>query len=260
PVLYAGTEPAAVFRSDDYGESWHERPALRSVPNTDKWMFPSPPHKAHVKTLTIHPTDPRTILAGVEQGALLESRDAGESWHELDAFSTPEDRSYKDIHQVHFRPSNSDELYLTTGPGLYHSTDRGQTWEQLTRSVDGFRLGYPDHLIFAPHDDRVLFMSGAEEDPGTWRESHRANATILRSTDGGKDWILASGGLPSHMRANIEAMSIVTTAKRFYLFAGTTDGTVFYSDDGAENWQQVISGLPPISKSRHYVNLQAAPA
>jgi len=260
PIIYAGTEPAGLFRSEDYGETWRDRPALRTVPNTDKWMFPSPPHIAHVKTIAFDPRDPQTIYAGVEQGALLQTIDGGHTWRELESFSRQDDRSYKDIHQITIRPSNPDELYMTTGPGLYHSNDRGETWEHLTMSAQGFRVGYPDHLIYSPQDDRVLFMSGASEDPGTWRESHHADATVMRSKDGGRTWEQASQGLPQSMRANIEAMSIAISPDGFVLFAGTTDGTIFCSEDGAESWQEIASGLPPVSKSRHYFNLQATAA
>lgn len=258
PIIYAGAEPAGLFRSDDYGETWQDLPALRTVPNNDKWMFPSPPHVAHVKTMAFDPRDPKTIYVGVEQGALLKTTDAGHTWRELDAFSTPEDRSYKDIHQITVRPSNPDELYMTTGPGLYHSADRGETWEHLTG--DGFRLGYPDHLIYSPNDDRTLFMCGAAEDPGTWRESHHADATVMRSRDSGHTWEQASKGLPASMRANIEAMSIAIAPDGFALFAGTTDGAVFCSEDVADSWTEIATGLAPVSKSRHYFNLRATAA
>ena len=260
PVIYAGAEPAGLFRSDDYGQTWRDVPALRGVPNTDKWWFPSPPHVAHAKTMAFDPRDPRVIYVGVEQGALLKTEDGGQTWRELESFATPEDRSYKDIHQITIRPSNADELYMTTGPGLYDSADRGETWEHLTDSAGGFRLGYPDQLIYSPEDDRVLFMSGAAEDPGTWRESHHAGATVMRSRDGGRTWDHAGQGLPESMRANIEAMSIAIAPGGFELFAGTTDGTVFCSSDGAESWRQIASGLAPVSKSRHYFNLQPTAA
>ncbi|HLG69536.1 MAG TPA: glycosyl hydrolase [Chloroflexota bacterium] len=260
PVIYAGTEPAGLFRSEDYGDTWEDRPALRTVPNTDKWMFPSPPHVAHVKTMAFDPRDPKIIYAGVEQGALLKTTDGGQTWRELESFSRPEDRSYKDIHQITIRPSNPDELYMTTGPGLYHSTDGGETWEHLTDSAGGFRVGYPDHLHYAPDDDRVMFMSGASEDPGTWRQSHHADATVMRSDDGGRTWRQAGKGLPQSMRANIEAMGRASWPGGFALFAGTTDGAVFCSEDGAESWTEIASGLPPVSKSRHYMNLQVAAA
>jgi hypothetical protein len=41
----------------------------------------------------------------------------------------------------------------------------------------------------------------------------------------------------------------------YALFAGTTDGDVFYSDDEGENWQTIISGIGPVSKSHHHINL-----
>jgi photosystem II stability/assembly factor-like uncharacterized protein len=258
PVIYAGTEPAGLFRSDDYGQSWRDLPALRTVPNTDKWMFPSPPNVAHAKTMAFDPRDPKTIYVGVEQGALLKTTDGGDTWRELESFSTPQDRSYKDIHQITVRPTNPDELFMTTGPGLYHSSDRGETWEHLTLSAGGFRLGYPDQLIYSPADDQTMFMSGAAEDPGTWRQSHHAEATVMRSRDGGRSWEQAAKGLPQSMRANIEAMTIAISPSGFTLFAGTTDGTVFASEDGADSWHGIATGLAPVSKGRHFFNLQAA--
>ena len=47
--LFAGTEPAHLFASDDLGLHWREVPSLRSVPSVPKWSFPAPPHIGHVK-------------------------------------------------------------------------------------------------------------------------------------------------------------------------------------------------------------------
>jgi hypothetical protein len=70
-ALYVGSEPATIFRSDDYGLSWRELPGIKGAPGCDKWVFPSPPHQAHTKTLTVDPRNPDVIYAGVEQGALF---------------------------------------------------------------------------------------------------------------------------------------------------------------------------------------------
>jgi len=37
----------------------------------------------------------------------------------------------------------------------------------------------------------------------------------------------------------------------FALFAGTTDGEVFYGADEGQRWQKLIEGLGPVSKSHH---------
>jgi photosystem II stability/assembly factor-like uncharacterized protein len=255
-VLYAGTEPAHLFRSADYAESWRELPALREVPELDKWMFPGAPHEAHLKCLAIDPRSPSTMYAGVEQGALLLTADGGRSWRELDGYSRPDDEVYKDVHLALLRPSNPDEMYMTAGMGLYHSADRGETWEHL--SDRKARVGYPDQFQFSPLDDSVLFMAGAAQNPGTWRQSHHADSTIVRSRDGGRTWQEAGVGLPEHMRGNIEAMGVAGWPGGYELFVATTDGEVYASVDEAEHWILAASGLAPISKGGHYVPLRAA--
>ena len=253
-VLYAGTEPAHLYQSTDYGESWEELPALSSVPGTEKWTFPAPPHEAHVKQLTFDPRDDRVIFACVEQGGLFKSTDAGQSWHEVTGYSGPQDIFYNDCHRLVCRPANPDELYMTSGDGLYNSRDGGRTWEHLTDST--WRIGYPDGLLISPFDDQELFMSGASVSPVQWRDLHHASSTIARSHDGGRHWEVLESGLPKDMKANIEAMCMATWSDGFALFAGTTDGTVFYSEDSGESWSRIASGLPAVSKVGHYRHLQ----
>lgn len=257
-VIYAGTEPARLFRSEDYGKSWHELPALRDVPDTDKWTFPAPPHLGHVKTMAFDPRDEQVMLVGIEQGALLKTTDGGQSWHELASFSKPDDEVYKDVHRVLLRPSNADEIFMTGGMGLYHTTDQGRTFEHVTNRE--FRVGYPDQMVFSPRDDRVMFMAGSSHHPGSWRQSHQADSTVIRTRDGGKTWDLANHGLPEGMRANLEAMALVAWPEGYAVFAANTDGEVYLTEDEGESWQRIASGLAPISKAGHYRNLQATAA
>ena len=253
-VILAGTEPPALFESRDEGLTWHELDALRSRPNQDRWYFPGPPHLPHTKTMAVDPRDADTMYLGVEQGALLKTNNGGRSWRELESFSQPDDPYYRDIHQVVLRPSNPDEIFMTSGIGLYHSVDGGESWERLTDS--SFRIGYPDQLLFSPVDDGTLFMSGSARDPSTWRQSHDANATVLRSRDRGRHWEFVDGGFPARLRANVEAMSLVAHPAGFSLFAGTTDGEVYTSDDGGDSWSLAATGLAAVSKGGHYRNLQ----
>ena len=69
--LFAGTEPAHLFASDDLGETWQEIKSLRSVPSVAKWTFPAPPHVGHVKNIAFNPDNSRNIYVCIEQGGLL---------------------------------------------------------------------------------------------------------------------------------------------------------------------------------------------
>src|SRR5690606_27369779 len=80
--VYAGTQPARLFYTDDLGGHWTELPTLRDVPSVAQWSFPAPPHIAHTKFITFDPYDPRTIYACIEQSAMLKSTDGGETWRE----------------------------------------------------------------------------------------------------------------------------------------------------------------------------------
>ncbi len=141
-IIYAGTEPAQIYRSSNYAETWEELSSLRAVPNTDKWMFPPPPHVPHVKTIAIDPRDPAVMYVGVEQGALLKSLDGGATWAELSTYYRQDDPVYKDTHRLILLPSNPDKIFMTSGMGLVTSPDAGETWEHLTDTE--FRIGYPE--------------------------------------------------------------------------------------------------------------------
>lgn len=255
-VLYAGTQPASMFRSDDYGKSWVEQPGVKETEGRDKWSFPSPPHDAHVKAMTIDERDPNVIYAGVEQGDLLKTTDGGATWRVLDDYSKESDWTYRDIHQVVLHPKNSNEVYMSTGMGVYRSYDAGETWELILDN--SFRIGYPDHMFFSPFDDNTVFMSGAGANPGTWRKTKRAEGTVVKSTDRLKTAVEASNGLPDEGRINIESMGLASYPGGFTLYVGTTDGEVYASDDQAAHWTRIAGGLAPISKIHHYRNLQLA--
>lgn len=249
-VLWAGTEPAAIYRSDDLGETWTELPSLRSVPDTDKWTFPGPPHAAHVKNIAFHPRDEATIYVCVEQGALLKSIDDGCSWRELTGYSRPEDGAYRDAHRIAIAPTHPDTLFLTTGEGVYSSNDAGITWDHLTRKRD--RIGYPDPLFIDPNDEHTIYIAGAATSPSHWRKSRDGNPGIMRSSDDGATWHELKAGLPHDIRGNIEALSLCSGPHGVEFFAGTALGDVFTSQNSGTSWEILPLRLPAIAKAGHY--------
>jgi photosystem II stability/assembly factor-like uncharacterized protein len=248
-TLYAGTEPAYLFRSRDGAQTWDELTALRAVPDRERWNFPAPPHVAHTKHVDIDPRDSDTLYVSIEQGALLKSIDGGRSFREL-RFQDPSYVLNKDAHRIVFNPRNPDELYLPGGDGIAHSRDAGETWERV--ATPAMRVGYPDATFCSPETDGILYASGGGTSPDKWRQTGDAAATVARSRDGGRTWEALP--LPP-LRGNIEAATLVSWPGGYGFFAGTTDGEVFASMDRGESWSLIAAELPPVSKCIHHRNL-----
>lgn len=248
--IFAGTEPAHLFVSDDLGLGWHEVPSLRAVPSVPKWNFPAPPHIGHVKHINFDPDDPTVMYTSIEVGGLLKSTNGGDHWQEFPSL-------YEDVHRLMIHPSDRNFLYAVTGRGLYTSPDAGATWEQWTRREDEIG-GYPDGFVFRPSDPKLIFMTAAHDAPGTWRTTHFAGARISRSKDGGRTWEIMRNGLPDRLQASIEAFCLEESGQTCAVFAATTAGEIYCSEDLGEHWNLIVSGLPPISKAGHFRNLVAA--
>src|SRR5918996_1794513 len=81
-AVYAGTEPSALYRSDDGGESWRELEALLELPSQPTWSFPPRPGTAPVRWIAPSPHDAELLLVGIELGGLMRSTDRGETWQD----------------------------------------------------------------------------------------------------------------------------------------------------------------------------------
>ena len=229
--LFAGTEPAHLFASDDLGETWQEIKSLRSVPSVAKWTFPAPPHVGHVKNIAFSPDNSRNIYVCIEQGGLMKSDDAGTTWKELHGFDEqipfplPEGAFADDVHRVLVRPAEPDRIFISSGIGICSSEDRGNSWRHLT--TPQMRIGYPDALLMHPQQTSLMFAGGAKENPRAWRATHDADSTIARSRDGGGNWEALDAGLPGRLRGNVEAMAMEVCDDSLSLFAATTDGDIY---------------------------------
>lgn len=250
-TLFLGTRPAALYRSDDLGESWTEIKSIHDVADTDKWTFPPPPHIAHVKQIVFHPTEPGTIYVLVEQGAFLKSTDDGRTWTDLTGYSDPKDEAYRDLHRLVIKPDDPDKLVVVTGVGIYRSDDAGRTYRQLTHR--GERMGYPDFAFLHPEDDNIIFSGGSELNPRSWYDTGMARSTVMRSDDDGVNWAVLDNGLPDPMVGAIEAMTQHVWDGGMMLLAGTATGEVYATEDEGASWQLLTDRAKPVSKEDHHL-------
>lgn len=76
-LAFAGTEPAAIFVSDDGARRWRECPGDSDLRDANGWYLPYSPEAGCVRGFAFHGV---RGYAAVEQGRLLRSDDGGRSW------------------------------------------------------------------------------------------------------------------------------------------------------------------------------------
>src|SRR5258708_40282165 len=81
-VVYVGTEPSALFRSEDGGATWKELSAFRELPSASTWSFPPKPATSHVRCITPDLHVARRVFVAVEAGALVRSLNGGAHWED----------------------------------------------------------------------------------------------------------------------------------------------------------------------------------
>lgn len=223
-ILYAGTAPAAVFKSTDQGRTWSHLENHRQVEGSDNWSFGQPPYTPRVNSLLRHPTRPDCLFTSVQDGGVVASFDGGATW-EARQSGLP-----RQVTGLALHTGAPDRLYATTIIGFFRSDDLGKTWKNqvsglpwINTSCVAVAPGSPDHLI----------AGVTKPDSGT--------GTLFRSENGGLSWTLASASLP--LIGNSSITSVCAGATRFY--AGSSGGHLYSSSNGT-TWVPLRPPLPSI--------------
>lgn len=66
--VYAGTEPSALYASNDGGESWEKLSALNELGSASTWSFPPRPWTSHVRWIEPDVNNPDYIFVAIEAG------------------------------------------------------------------------------------------------------------------------------------------------------------------------------------------------
>ena len=122
-IVYAGTEPSAVFRSDTGGESWVDLAGLRALPSADTWSFPPRPHTHHVRWIEADVSVADRVFVAIEAGALVRTFDGGRTWRDR-VRGGP-----YDTHTAVTHPLAPGRIYSAAGDGYFESTDAGDSVE-----------------------------------------------------------------------------------------------------------------------------------
>ncbi len=231
-VVWAGTEPSAIYRSEDGGQSWWECPALAELPSAPTWSFPPRPWTSHVRWIAPNPVEAGRVFAGIELGGVMRSLDGGLTW---------EDRkpgSQHDAHVLRAHPAAPGRVYEVAGGGFAESRDGGDTWSGVDA---GLRHHYLWGLAIDSGDpDTMVIM--ASRGPGEAHDRDYAEAFIYRRSPG-EPWKPVTSGLPKPR--GTRAFPLAAHPALGGVFFGVThSGDLFRSSDGGMNWERLEVAWP----------------
>src|SRR5438093_1491204 len=177
----AGTTLAAAASAESYDPG-----LFREL----RWRMIGPHRGGRTKAAAGIPDRPAVFYVGAVNGGVWKTDDAGRTW-------TPifDDQPTGSIGAIALAPSNPDVVYvgsgeglqrpdLSTGDGIYKSTDGGETWRPIVKGLPTFaedglgRIG----ITVAPSQPRRLFAT----------VEAKKKAGLYRSDDAGESWTLVN--------------------------------------------------------------------
>ncbi len=238
-VMYAGTSPVGVLRSDDGGDTWRKLPNVKQ-PDRVKMAF-----ACRVMRLSVDPAHPEHIYAALEVGGAMRSLDGGETWSDCAAElvnlaernphlrsrlqSDTENEGMLDAHALCVSAAQPDTVFLAVRMGLFKSTDAGSTWQDV--QVGRFSpLTYARDIRVSPHDPKTLFAclspAAASQD-----------GSLYRSRDFGETWQRFDRGV----KARATMMAIAQDPRDANAISCVSRcGQVFSTTDDGATWNETL--------------------
>ena len=246
-TVYAGVEPAALFRSDDRGDTWSDVEGLNYYPKRETWTPGNGGLCAH--SVLVDPRDGRHLLVGISSVGTFETRDGGASWTTENKnvragfLPNPYPETGQCIHHLAWDSAGDGSVFHQNHCGTYHRGPEGGAWTEITK-------GLPSDFGFGIAAD-PLHKNTAYVTPligGENRVPPKSQLAVWKTTNKGRTWRRSTKGLPgpgAYMGVLREAMS-ADAADPVGVYVGTNTGQLYASRDEGTSWKALSTALPPI--------------
>lgn len=246
-VVYAGVEPAALFRSDDGGDSFRLNQDLWAHPHRPQWQPGGGGLCLH--TVLPDPAGGPQLGVAISSAGFYRTLD-GRTWSAANVgisapfLPDPTPEYGQCVHKVDRHPAEPNTLFLQHHWGVYRSDDFGGKWREIGAEHLPSTFGFP--IVADPNHPGTAYVLPLASDE--FRCAPGGHLQVFRTTDGGDSWEGLEKGLPQDdawltvLRDGFSADSLDPAG----LYLGTRTGEVFASPDGGASWLELARHLPPV--------------
>jgi hypothetical protein len=245
-TVYAGVEDAALFRSTDGGQTWHELAGLRDVQG-DKWAPGAGGMGLH--TIVLDPTNPDRIFVAISAAGAFRSDDAGKTWKVItkglksNYIPDPNAEIGFCVHRIAKHRARPNTLFMQLHWDVMRTDNAGDLWTEISGNLPT-DFGFP--IEVHAHEPDTVYVVPITSD--SLHYPPEGKLRVYRSKTGGNEWEPLTNGLPqSNCYVNVlrDAMS-VDTLDSCGVYFGTTGGQVYCSPDGGDSWAPIVRDLPAV--------------
>ena len=246
-VVYAGVEDAALFRSTDGANTWHELPGLRGHGSGSKWAPGAGGMCLH--TILIDPTNANRMYVAISAAGAFRTDDGGKSWKAITKglhsqhIPDPTAEVGHCVHRIGMHRSRPTVLFMQKHWDVLRSDNAGDLWTEVSGNLP---TDFGFVLDVHAHEPETIYVVPIKSDSEHYPPEGKLR--VYRSRTGGNEWEPLSKGLPQeNCYVNIlrDAMA-VDSLDPCGIYFGTTGGQVYGSPNGGDTWSAIVRDLPAV--------------
>jgi photosystem II stability/assembly factor-like uncharacterized protein len=246
-MIFAGVEDAAMFRSTDGGQTWHELAGMRGHGTGPQWTPGAGGLGLH--TILLDPTNHNRMYIAISSAGAFRTDDAGQTWKPINRglrsqyIPDPDAEVGHCVHRIAFHPSRPGVLFMQKHWDVMRSDDAGDTWYEISGDLPT-DFGFP--IEVHAHDPETVYVVPIKSDSEHYPPEGKLR--VYRSKSGGNDWEPLTNGLPQeNCYVNIlRDATCVDSLDPCGIYFGTTGGQVYVSPNGGDSWEPIVRDLPAV--------------
>ncbi|HTU32973.1 MAG TPA: hypothetical protein VMF66_04130 [Candidatus Acidoferrum sp.] len=246
-TVYAGVEDAALFRSTDGAQSWHELPGLRGHGTGPKWQPGAGGMCLH--TIILDRANPDRIYIAISAAGAFRTDDGGNTWRPINKglnsqfLPDPGAEVGHCVHHVAMHPSRPNTLFMQKHWDVMRTDNAGDSWQEVSGNLPtDFGFVIDVHA----HEPETVYVVPIKSDSEHFPLDGKLR--VYRSRAGGNEWEPLTKGLPQkdcYVNVLRDAMA-VDSLDSCGIYFGTSGGQVYVSSDAGDTWAPIVENLPAV--------------